>query len=83
MTRAAKLGDAAAQYKLGVQQHLACRENRRGTVSGARIEALKWVRLSAAQGYRGAASACEFVALPMTREEVAEGGRRVAAFVAG
>jgi len=41
------------------------------------------VRLSAAQGCRGAESACEFVALGMTREEVSEGGRRAAAFVAG
>ncbi len=82
MTRAAKLGDAGAQYRLGVQQHRACRESLPGAVSEGRIEALKWVRLSAAQGYRGAENACEFVALGMTLEEVAEGGRRVTAFVA-
>jgi TPR repeat protein len=80
MTRAAELGDAGAQYKLGVQQHVACRGSQVGAVSESRIEALKWVQLSAAQGYRGAEGACEFVALDMTREEVAEGGRRVAAF---
>jgi len=83
LTRAAKLGNAAAQYRLGVQQHLACRGGGRGAAAEGRIEALKWVRLSAAQGYRGAESACEFVALGMTREEVSEGGRRAAAFVAG
>jgi hypothetical protein len=82
MTRAAKLGDAAAQYKLGVQQHLACREGGPRAGPEGRIEALKWVRLSAAQGYRGAEGACEFVALGMTREEVVEGQRRVDAFVA-
>ncbi len=83
MRKAAELGDAGAQYKLGVQQHLTCREGRQGAATEGRIEALKWVQLSAAQGYRGAQRACEFVALGMTREEVAEGGRRVTAFTAG
>ena len=81
LTKAATLGNAAAQYRLGVQEHLACRTGRAGPTMEGRIEALKWVRLSAAQGYRGAAGACEFVALAMTREEVAEGGRRAAAFL--
>jgi len=83
LTRSANLGDAVAQYRLGVQQHLACREDQSPAASETRIEALKWVQLSAAQGCRGAASACEFVSLDMTREEVAEGGRRAAAFIAG
>jgi TPR repeat protein len=82
LAKAANLGNAAAQYRLGVQQHLLCREDSSGTAAEGRIEALKWVRLSAAQGCPGAEGACEFVALAMTREEVAEGGRRVAAFVA-
>ena len=80
LTEAANLGNAAAQYRLGVQQHLACRTGRARAAGEGRIEALKWVRLSAAQGHREAESACEFVALAMTREEVAEGGRRAAAF---
>jgi TPR repeat protein len=83
LTKAANLGNAAAQYRLGVQEHLACRTARAGSRVEGRIEALKWVRLSAAQGCRGAENACEFVALGMTREEVAEGVRRVAAFVPG
>ena len=83
LTKAADSGNAAAQYRLGVQQHLACRTGRAGLAVEGRIEALKWVRLSANQGYHSAESACEFVALGMTREEVAEGGRRVAAFVPG
>jgi TPR repeat protein len=82
-TKAANLGNAAAQYRLGVQQHLACRTGRAGSAVEGRIEALKWVRLSAAQGYRGAQGACEFVALGMTREEVAESARRAAAFLPG
>ena len=83
LTKAAKLGNAAAQYRLGVQEHLACRTRRGQSEAEGRIEALKWVRLSAAQGCHGAENACEFVALGMTREEVAEGGRRAAAFVPG
>ena len=80
LTKAANLGNAAAQYLLGIQQHLACRTGQPGAAGEGRIEALKWVRLSATQGYRGAENACEFVALAMTREQVAEGGRRAAAF---
>jgi TPR repeat protein len=83
LTKAAKLGNAAAQYRLGVQQHLLFREGSNGAAAEGRIEALKWVRLSAAQSYRGAERACEFVALGMTRDEVAEAVRRAAAFVAG
>jgi uncharacterized protein len=83
LTRAAKLGNAAAQYELGVQRHLACRTAQAGDAAEGRIEALKWVRLSAGQGHRDANSACEFVALRMTVDEVTETLRRVAAFVPG
>jgi hypothetical protein len=83
LTKSANLGNAAAQYRLGVQEHLACRTRRGGSAVEGRIEALKWVRLSAAQGFHCAENACEFVALGMTREEVAEGGRRAVAFVPG
>ena len=83
LTRAAQLGNATAQYRLGVQQYLHCRDSSKEATTEGRIEALKWVRLSAAQGCRGAVGACEFVALNMTREEVAESALRVGAFVAG
>ena len=83
LTRAANLGNAAAQYRLGVVQHLGCRGGRAGVTPETRIEALKWVQLSAAQDYRGAQSAYEFVALAMTREEVAESARRATGFVPG
>ncbi len=82
LTRSARLGNPDAQYQLGMRQHLAGRDSTEASPEN-RIEALKWVRLSAAQGQREAGNACEFVALSMTREEVAEAGRRVAAFVAG
>jgi TPR repeat protein len=83
LTKAANLGNAAAQYRLGVQQHLLCRDGSRGASAERRIEALKWVRLSAAQACRGAEGACQFVALGMTHEEVAESDRRAATFVVG
>jgi TPR repeat protein len=80
MTRAAEAGDAGAQYSVGIQRHVACRKAQAEEVRERRIEGLKWVRLAAAQGYRGAEAACEFMALKMTWEEVAEGARRVQAF---
>ena len=83
LTKAANLGNAAAQYRLGVQQHLACRTGPAGSAVQGRIEALKWVRLSAAQACPGGESACQFVALSMTRDEVAERARRAASFVPG
>jgi TPR repeat protein len=83
MTRSAELGDAGAQYQLGVHQHATNRDGREPALPEGRIEALKWARLSAAQGYRGAENACEFITMEMSREEVHEGGRRAAAFVAG
>jgi len=83
LTKAAKLGNAAAQYELGIHEHLASRQGRTGATTVGRIEALKWVRLSAPQGYRAAEGACEFVALGMTWEEVAESARRAGSFVAG
>lgn len=83
LSRAAQLGNAAAQYRLGIHEHLACRTSQAGPAVENRIEALKWVQLAAAQGYGAANNACEFVALGMTHAEVAEGGRRAAAFVSG
>ena len=83
LSRAAKLGNATAQYRLGVHEHLTSRKGLVGAVTESRIEALKWVRLSAAQGYQPAESACEFLALGMSREEVAASALRVGEFVAG
>ncbi len=82
--RAANGGDAGAQFDLG---------NRcgRSTIDGtdqdqlaseARIESYKWYTLAAAQGYRNAVDRSDSATLRMTREEVTEGNRRVAAFVA-
>lgn len=83
LLKAAELGHAGAQYNVGVRQHRASKSGPQPEASECRIEAFKWLELAVAQGCRGSESAREFVALSMTREEVAEGHRRAAAFTAG
>jgi TPR repeat protein len=80
--KAADLGDAGAQYNLGAMYHRAVLDGLPEDASQSRINAYKWFRLAAAQGYRGAQVACDMVNSDMTHEDVAEGGRRVAAFKA-
>jgi TPR repeat protein len=81
--KAANLGDAGAQYNLGMRQHRVSMGEAAGGSGESSIEAYKWLRLAAAQGYSGSEAGCEFVALGMTREGVADASRRVAAFVPG
>jgi TPR repeat protein len=81
MQKAADLGDAGAQYQIGMKLHRASLDGRPETAPESRIQAYKWLQLAAAQGYRGSEAAWAFVALSMTREDVADGGRRIAAFV--
>jgi hypothetical protein len=81
LTKAANRGNSAAQYRLGLHEHLAWRTGQAEQAVEGRVEALKWLRLSAAQGFDKAEGACEFLALAMTRDEVAEAGRRCAAFL--
>jgi len=73
--RAAEQGDAGAQYELG-----ACYANGEG-VSGM-VDAYKWSSLAAAQGHEAATDAKGKIAKRMSRVEIEEGQRRVAAFVA-
>ncbi len=79
--RAADGGDAGAQFDLGRR----CQRDSRKTVEGAaaesRIEAYKWYRLAAAQGYGSSQSLCDSVTMSMSSEEVGEGNQRAAAFV--
>jgi TPR repeat protein len=83
LREAAGLGHAGAQYHIGVGQHRASKRVRQSAeASECRIEAFKWLRLAVVNGYRGAQSALEFVALAMTRKEVDEGDRRALAFLA-
>lgn len=81
MQKAADQGDAGAQYHLGIKLHRASLVGLPETAPESRIEAYKWLQLSAAQGYRNSEAAWAFVALNMTREDVADGCRRIAAFV--
>ena len=81
MQKAADLGDAGAQHNIGLRHHRASLDGLPEAAPESRILAYKWLQLAAAQGYRGSAAAWVFVALKMTREDVADGGRRIAAFV--
>lgn len=79
--RAAEGGDPAAQFVLGSQCHRRSTDQSSKDCRESRVEAYKWFRLSAIQGYLGSETACERLTLDMSREEVALGNQRAAAFV--
>ncbi len=79
--KAARQGDAGAQFYLGKSCHRASFRSVPEQATESRIEAYKWLHLAAAQGYRGSVSACTPVILGMTHADVAIAERRVAAFV--
>jgi TPR repeat protein len=81
MQKAADQGDAGAQHHIGMKHHRASFDGLPEAASESRIQAYKWLQLAATQGYRSSEAAWAFVALGMTREDVADGGRRIAAFV--
>lgn len=81
--KAADLGDAGAQFRLGETHHRDVMSGAEANAGQSRIEAYKWFRLAANQGYRGAVTACDAVNLHMTREEVEQGNQQVAAFTCG
>ena len=81
MQKAADLGDAGAQYQVGMRHHRASLGATPEAALESRILAYKWLELSATQGYRGSEAASAFVALSMTRADVADGRCRIAAFV--
>ena len=78
--KAANLGDAGGQYRIGIIHQRAIRDGLPENASRSRIDAFQWLRLAADQGYYGAEEVCIMVNLQMTREDVAEGRRRVAVF---
>jgi TPR repeat protein len=78
--KAAQQGDAGAQYNLGKACHRASLNGSPERAHESRIEAYKWYHLAAAQGYTGSHSAVASLNLHMTREDVAAGDQRVAAF---
>lgn len=79
--RAAHGGDAAAQFFLADRCNRASHQAADQDAPESRIEAYKWFKLSAAQGYGEALARSDFSTLRMTREEVSEGNRRVTDFV--
>ena len=81
--KAAQLGDAGAQFYLGDRCQRASFEQAPAEALESRIEAYKWYRLAAAQGYKDSAKAWSDLTLNMTRADVAAGNQRVAAFVIG
>ncbi len=80
--KAAQQGDAGAQCILGMRHHRASLDALADEALELELEAYKWLHLAVAQGYRGSEGAFESVALTMSREEVVDGDRRAAAFVA-
>jgi TPR repeat protein len=80
--KAAQQGDAGAQFNVGRNRHRASFQEGPREACESRIEAYKWYHLAAAQGYLGSDAAFTTLTLGMTREDVAAGDQRVAAFAA-
>jgi TPR repeat protein len=83
LDKAAQQGDAGAQFHLGDNCHRASFRQLPADASESRIEAYKWYRLAAAQGYQGSERAHATLTFNMTRADVAAGNQRVAAFEIG
>jgi uncharacterized protein len=81
--KAAQLGDAGAQFHLGDTCQRASFEQAPADALESRIEAYKWYRLAAAQGYKDSAKAWSNLTFNMTRADVTIGNQRVAAFEIG
>jgi TPR repeat protein len=80
---AAHQGDAGVQFHLGDNCHRASFRQMPADASESRIEAYKWYRLAAAQGYKGSDAAYSALTFNMTRADVAAGNQRIAAFEIG
>lgn len=80
--KAAQQGDAGAQFNLANSYHHGSFSQMPEEAAESRIEAYKWYRLAAAQGYEGSEVAHAALTLNMTRADVAAGNRRFRAFPA-
>lgn len=78
---AAEGGDAGAQFLLGRRFHRSSINRMATDCAESRIEAYKWFRLSANQGYAGSKEACDEMSMQMTYADVSEGNQRAASFV--
>lgn len=81
MGRAAQGGDAGAQYHLAMRQHRQSLDLTGSDAMELRIEAYKWLRLSAAQGYGDSEASSAYVALDMDHAAVIEAARRARIFM--
>ncbi len=77
---AAERGLPDAQIKLGINHHRLSRRGFRGAMDEDIIEAYKWFSLAARRGNKKAINSRDLLAIHMTRDEVAEGNRRVTGF---
>jgi len=74
--KAAEQGDAGGQLQMGKRCHRGSFAPLAQDARESRIEAYKWFKLAAAQGYKDSEMHCEQIGLAMTREERTEGQRR-------
>ena len=81
--RSARLGDAGAQSRLGDSFYHASLKQPPSAAAESRIEAYKWYRLAAAQGYKTSETSFGSVSMRMSWADVADGNARVTAFVIG
>jgi TPR repeat protein len=81
--KAAQLGDAGAQFNLGESCQRVSFVQAPPEASESRIEAYKWYRLAAAQGYKDSEKAWSNLTFKMTQADVTAGNQRVAAFEIG
>ena len=81
LRQAAEQGHPGAQYRWGVELYQDSKRLPQAQACEARIEGYKYVQLAVRQGYRGAGSALEVIALEISRREVEEGDRRVTGFI--
>ena len=80
MRRAAKGGDAGAQFQLGDRCGRASTRCPAAEAGESRIESYKWFKLAAAQGYGDALNRSDAATRNMSRAEVTEGNHRVTSF---
>jgi TPR repeat protein len=81
--KAARLGDAGAQFHLGESCQRVSFAQAPADASESRIEAYKWYRLAAAQGYKDSEKAWSNLTFKMSQADVTDGNQRVAAFEIG
>jgi len=76
----AQEGHPGAQHRLGLRYRRAGFQGLPADRLECNLEAYKWFRLAAAQGYQGSDAASGSMVPGMTREQVTEGNQRAAAF---